>query len=141
MGIRKCNMKIGELASATGMQIPTIRFYEQEALLSPPARTAGNYRRYDETHVQRLAFVRHCRSLDMSLDDIRVLLKFKDHQNEPCDEVNELLDKHILQLAKRIEELKSLEGQLMTLRAQCCSGQVAERCGILDGLTAASQKQ
>lgn len=134
-------MKIGELASAAGVQIPTIRFYEQEALLPPPARTAGNYRRYDESHVQRLAFVRHCRSLDMSLDDVRVLLKFKDRQRGPCDEVNELLDKHILQLAKRIEELKSLEGQLIALRAQCCEGQVAERCGILDGLTAASQKQ
>ena len=58
-----------------------------------------------------------------------------------CDEVNELLDKHILQLTKRIEELRSLEEQLVELRAQCCAGQVAERCGILDGLTIASQKQ
>jgi len=92
-------MKIGELASATGVQIPTIRFYEQEGLLPPAARTGGNYRCYDESHVQRLAFVRHCRSLDMNLDDVRVLLKFKDHQRGPCDEVNELLDKHILQRA------------------------------------------
>lgn len=133
-------MKIGELASATGVQIPTIRFYEREGLLPPAARTGGNYRCYHDSHVQRLAFVRHCRSLDMNLDDVRVLLKFKDHQRAPCDEVNELLDKHILQLAKRIEELKSLEGQLIALRAQCCAGQLAERCGILDGLTAASQR-
>ena len=76
-------MKIGELASATGVQIPTIRFYEQEGLLPPAARTAGNYRRYDESHVQRLAFVRNCRSLDIGLDDIRSLLQLKDRQREP----------------------------------------------------------
>ncbi|WP_059441466.1 Cd(II)/Pb(II)-responsive transcriptional regulator [Comamonas sp. E6] len=132
-------MKIGELASATGVQIPTIRFYEQEGLLPPAARTAGNYRRYDESHVQRLAFVRNCRSLDIGLDDIRSLLQLKDRQREPCGEVNELLDKHILQLVKRIEELKALEGQLIALRAQCCSGQVIELCGILDGLSSALQ--
>ena len=72
-------MKIGELASATGVQIPTIRFYEQEGCYRR-RRAGGNYRCYDESHVQRLAFVRHCRSLDMNLDDVRVLLKFKDHQ-------------------------------------------------------------
>ena len=34
-------------------------------------RTDANYRHYSDAHTQRLQFVRHCRSLDMSLDEIR----------------------------------------------------------------------
>ena len=55
-------MKIGELAKATGTPVETIRYYEREALLAAPARSAGNYRVYSEAHAQRLAFIRHCGS-------------------------------------------------------------------------------
>ncbi len=75
-------MKIGELAQATQTDIQTIRFYEREKLLRPLGRTAGNYRIYDESDVHRLAFIRHCRSLDMSLDEIRLLLRFAAHRDQ-----------------------------------------------------------
>ncbi|MHB1247791.1 MAG: MerR family transcriptional regulator, partial [Sulfuriferula sp.] len=60
-------IKIGELAKRTACQVETIRYYEREGLLSPPARSAGNFRLYGNAHVDRLHFIRHCRSLDMSL--------------------------------------------------------------------------
>ncbi len=60
-------MKIGQLAKATGTQVENIRFYETEGLLPKALRTDSNYRVYDDTHVSRLAFIRHCRSLDMTL--------------------------------------------------------------------------
>ncbi len=84
-------MKIGDLAKATGSQAETIRYYEREGLLAEPARTDSNYRRYDATHVARLSFIRHCRSLDMTLDEIRALLRFKDDPAANCVAVNELL--------------------------------------------------
>ena len=71
-------MKIGELAKAAHTQVETIRYYEREGLLPETARTDGNYRMYAEEHVDRLSFIRHCRGLDMTLDEIRVLLRFKD---------------------------------------------------------------
>ena len=43
-----------------------------------PARTQGNYRAYDAAHVQRLQFIRRCRALDMTLDEVRALLQFID---------------------------------------------------------------
>ena len=64
-------MKIGALAEATGTPVETIRFYEREGLLPPPARAENNYRLYLPIHVERLAFVRQCRGLDMTLDEIR----------------------------------------------------------------------
>jgi Cd(II)/Pb(II)-responsive transcriptional regulator len=133
-------MKIGELAALTNTQVETIRFYERENLLAEPARSEGNYRIYDSAHTERLSFIRHCRGLDMTLDEIRVLLRFKDAPTENCLEVNELLDEHIGHVAERIRELRQLEKQLKSLREACIGGQDAEHCGILNELTEIAKK-
>lgn len=128
-------MKIGELAKATGTPIETIRFYEREHLLPLPARSEGNYRVYQPTHEETLAFIRRCRSLDMALEEIRALLRFKDSPPENCGEVNALLDAHIRHVVYRIRELKDLERQLRSLRDQCREGPGAGSCGILKELS------
>lgn len=79
-------MKIGELANLTQTQVETIRYYEREGLLPETARTGGNYRIYGDAHAARLSFIRHCRGLDMTLDEIRILLHFKDAPSENCGE-------------------------------------------------------
>lgn len=134
------NLKIGELASATGCLVATVRFYEREGLLAPPARSSGNYRLYGAAHVERLAFIRHCRALDMTLDEIGLLLHFKDAPEENCGEVNTLLDRHIAGIANRIAGLQSLQGQMTALRAQCGKARAAKHCGILQGLASAGER-
>ena len=94
-------MQIGALARQTGCPIQTIRFYEQEGLLPPPSRSAGNFRLYGDAHVERLLFIRRCRSLDMTLDEIRVLLRLKNVPTQDCSEVNRVLEAHIEQVAVR----------------------------------------
>ncbi|WP_431098351.1 Cd(II)/Pb(II)-responsive transcriptional regulator [Polaromonas aquatica] len=131
-------MKIGELAKTAHTQTETIRYYEREGLLPEAARTEANYRIYDESHVQRLAFIRHCRSLDMTLAEIRTLLSFKDTPDDSCADVNALLDEHIGHVASRIRELKALEKDLKLLREQCASGQASASCGILSELEKAA---
>ena len=127
-------MKIGELAAATSTPAETIRYYEREGLLAAPARSEGNYRVYGATHVERLTFVRHCRSLDMALDEIRSLLRFRDAPEENCVGVNDLLDQHISHVVTRIVELHALEKQLKKLRARCRKAEAAANCGILEEL-------
>lgn len=133
-------MKIGELASATGTAIETIRFYEREGLLPTPARTAGNFRVYQQAHSDRLGFIRQCRSLDMTLDEVRALLHFKDEPQEDCHEVDALLEAHIGHVAQRIRELRALEKQLRGLRAQCSTPRAGTDCGILQGIDQAAGK-
>lgn len=128
-------MKIGELAKVTGSPVQTIRFYEREGLLSQAERTHGNYRIYGEHHAERLAFIRNCRNLDMTLNEIRALLRVRQAPTENCSEVNALLDEHIAHVADRIRELKALEKNLKTLRLQCQAANVAKDCGILQGLS------
>ena len=128
-------MKIGELSTATGISVENIRFYEREGLVGEPVRTGGNYRVYDDAHVQRLAFIRRCRSLDMALDEIRALLRFKDAPHADCSDVNALLDEHVDHVASRVRELRVLEKELRALRAQCESIESGAECGILKTLS------
>lgn len=132
-------MKIGELATTTDTAVETIRFYERQGLLPEPQRSDANYRIYDDSHVQRLQFIRHCRSLDMALDEIRVLLKYKDEPQQNCRIVNELLDEHVGHVAQRIRELRALEKQLLALRGQCRTASAAADCGILKDLDEATR--
>jgi Cd(II)/Pb(II)-responsive transcriptional regulator len=128
------NLKIGELASRTGCLVETIRYYEKEGLLPPPARSDANYRLYGEAHLERLQFIRHCRALGMALGEVRSLLRFKDAPDEHCGEVNALLDKHIGHVGQRIAELTALEAQLTALRSHCTEESAASECGILQEL-------
>lgn len=127
-------LKIGELAMRSDCAIETIRYYEREGLLQQPLRTAGNYRIYGEKHLERLLFIRHCRYLDMTLDEIRQLLKFCEAPQESCFEVNALLDEHIGHVAERVAELQALEKRLKQLRRMCRQAQASKDCGILNEL-------
>lgn len=128
-------LKIGDLAGHTGCQVETIRFYEKEGLLPVPPRSAGNYRQYGDAHIERLTFIRHCRSLDMTLDEIHSLLRFQDALEAKCGEVNALLQMHLCHVAMRIRELKALERQLVALRHCCDAVRPVQQCRISQELT------
>lgn len=133
-------MKIGELSSASSTAVETIRYYERQGLLPAPARTEGNFRQYEPVHLERLMFIRHCRGLDMSLDEVRVLLRFRDAPDDHCGEVNALLDEHIGHVSRRIQELRALEKQLKQLRQRCGAAGRTPECGILTGLARAAHE-
>jgi len=119
-------MRIGDLAESTGTAVETIRFYEREGLIPAAQRADNNYRVYTAAHAERLAFIRHCRNLDMTLDEIRTLLRLRDAPSQDCGEVNALLDEHIGHVTHRIRELRTPHA--------------IEQCGILNELdTAAAQ--
>jgi Cd(II)/Pb(II)-responsive transcriptional regulator len=127
-------IKIGELAKRTESTVETIRYYEKEGLLPEPSRSAGNYRLYGEEHIERLRFIRHCRTLDMALDEVRTLLQHRDTPKEDCGDVNALLDAHIHAVEIRVEELLQLKQHLVALRQQCPTASPTAACGILRAL-------
>lgn len=123
-------MKIGELATKAGCDVQTVRFYEREGLLEEPARTGSGYRSYDDRHLARLNFIRHCRSLDIPLPEVRQLLAFAAQPDQSCAQVNNLLDGHIALVQDRIRALQALEEQLVALR-RTCDGDTRHACAIL----------
>jgi Cd(II)/Pb(II)-responsive transcriptional regulator len=127
-------MKIGELAKIAHCTTETIRFYEKEGLLPEADRTEANYRSYTSRHIERLRFIRNCRALDMTHDEIRALLRLTDAPAEGCGAINTLIDEHIAHVDTRIDELKQLKVQLSALREQCQTEQAVADCGIVHGL-------
>lgn len=122
----EAQIRIGQLAKSTGTPVETIRFYEREGLLPEGARTDANYRLYSDADVDRLAFIRHCRLLDMPLDEIRTLLRFKDHPRA-SEEAGKLLAACLARTAGRIQELKRLRAELKKLHEQSAGVLAASR--------------
>ncbi len=131
-------MKSGELAAQAGCDVQTVRFYEREGLLEEPEREPSGYRRYLKRHLMRLQFIRHCRSLDIPLSEIRELLEFAAAPDESCAQVDALLDEHIDRVRHRLKALRALEKQLVALRGRC-DGNPAHSCAILDSFMTATE--
>jgi Cd(II)/Pb(II)-responsive transcriptional regulator len=129
-------MRIGELAQVAQCTVETVRYYEKAGLLPETARTAGNFRVYGPVHVERVRFIRNCRALDMSQEEIHTLLRLADRSAEGCGAINTVFDEHIAHVNERIKELCTLKRQLQALRDRCASEQGVDACGILQGLAA-----
>jgi DNA-binding transcriptional MerR regulator len=131
-------MKISELSQATGVDVDTIRYYEKAGLLPAPARQSNGYRHYDAAHLQRLAFVRHCRALDMPLADVRSLLEVVDGRPGAGASAESLVTGQLARVRARLKSLRALERQLAELRTRCDADHAHHPCGILDELVAAA---
>jgi Cu(I)-responsive transcriptional regulator len=127
------HLRIGELARRTGTNIETIRYYERIGLLRSPARTACNYRAYDDGHLGRLSFIRRARDLGFSLNQIRDLLELADQRDRSCDAVDAIAREHLAEVNRKIRDLKALHRELNSIISQCGRGTVAE-CRILEAL-------
>lgn len=127
-------MQIGALARAARCSVATIRYYEQAGLLPEPARTEGNFRSYEPTHLERLRTIRGCRALDLSLDEIRALLAQTDGSARDCAGIDRVIGDHLNHVDKQIRALEHLRGHLETLRARCRGAGAVEACGVLTGL-------
>lgn len=127
-------MQIGELAGLTGVDTQTIRYYEREGLLDHAARQPSGYRDYSAHHLEQLGFIRHCRSLEIPLADIRRFLDIAREPKAPCGDVDELIDLHLKRVRDKLLSLTQLERQLTALRSQCGAGHQVADCGILEEL-------
>jgi Cd(II)/Pb(II)-responsive transcriptional regulator len=120
-------IRIGDLAKRSGCEVVTIRYYEKEGLLPKPARSGGNFRLYGEAHIERLQFIRHCRSLDMTLSEIRAYCwACETTLMQDCGEVNTLLEAHIQQVEMRVSALLQLKRHLVDLREKCSGSRSVE---------------
>ena len=128
---------IGRLAELTGVKIPTIRFYEQNSLVPPPCRTEGGQRRYDESAVRRLHFIRHARDLGFSVEDIRQLLALSERPTMSCDAAMEIARHHLGQVEGKIARLRLIRSELRRMIEACGGGSTAD-CRILEALSRAA---
>jgi DNA-binding transcriptional MerR regulator len=121
-------LSIGELSRATGVKVPTIRYYEGLGLIAAEERTQGNQRRYSRAGLDRLTFIRHARDLGLPLDTVRALI-----DRDPADHgrTHAIAKGHLADLRERIARLKRLEAELSRIVA-ACDGEQGHECNILE---------
>lgn len=123
-------MNIGEASDATSLPAKTIRYYEDIGLIKP-ARAANGYRDYDDKDVHRLAFIQRSRSLGFTIDECRSLLSLYENKDRASSDVKALALEKILEIDRKLKELKSLRSTLKTL-ADHCHGDDRPECPIID---------
>jgi Cu(I)-responsive transcriptional regulator len=133
--VEDAQLSIGELAKATGVKIVTIRYYEQIGILPDPARTAGNYRTYSQEHARRLRFVRRCRDLGFSLDQVRDLFRLSSEDAPSCAEVCRIAERHLKEIKDKLPDLKRLESELRRMSASCSGNRPMAECRIIEALS------
>ena len=106
-------LKIGEVASISGLSVKTIRYYEEIGLLaSATVRSSTGYRLFNNQVFNRLAFIKRSQSLGLSLSEIKDILEVYDSGKLPCGAVKEHLLKKIEAITQQIEALEILKSEL-----------------------------
>jgi MerR family mercuric resistance operon transcriptional regulator len=123
---------IGELARLTGASIETIRYYERIGLMPRPPRTGGGRRAFGAESLAALTFIRRCRELGFSLDDVRALLALRKAQ-PCCNSVKSIAERHLQSVRAKLRDLTEMEASLAALVGQC-AGDAAGECAVLDAL-------
>ena len=99
--------RIGDAARRSGVTAANIRYYEKEGLLPAGVRADNSYRLYSDTDVHRLRFIRLCRAMDMSLDEVRSLLSLDLRSKADCDAACTTIDAHLHHVRERLQELQA----------------------------------
>ena len=124
--------QIGDAARQSGVSAANIRYYEKEKLFTPHGRSDNSYRIYSDGDVHQLRFIRLCRALDMSLDEVRTLLGLDLKIKADCTTARAALDGHLMHVRARLAELKALEADLQALRSRCDGSDA--HCHIIEAL-------
>lgn len=131
------NLMIGDLASATGTKVNTIRYYEEIGLMRTAVRTESGRRTFLPADLERLRFIRHARKLGFQIDEIRSLLALSDNPVQQCSDVTLITQKHLANVIEKISQLELLRDELDRIAGSCTGGVVTE-CRILEALSAES---
>ena len=127
-----------QVSKHLGVDIETIRFYENEGLISKPQRLDNGYRSYTKEIITELKFIQHCRSLGISIDEVHSL-KALQNQSSDCAQAKEIVEKNLSLIDQKIKDLKNLKKQLKTLSDSCFGPSAAKDCEIVKSLTKASE--
>lgn len=125
---------IGQVSKQTDIKVPTIRYYEEIGLLKVQIRSEGNQRRYSESNLQRLSFIKHARELGFSIASVRQLLELSDSSLDSCDDIDKLASELLLAVRQKIKQLTDLELELSRMLDGCEAGR-SQQCYVIESLS------
>ena len=69
--MEETGLRIGEVASRTGVSIDTLRYYEKRRLLGRARRSSGGFRLFAHEAVERVLFIKQAQEIGLSLEEIK----------------------------------------------------------------------
>lgn len=114
----KESLTIGKLASASGVSVETIRFYERKGILKQP-RKQGAFRHYPDEYIARVQFIKRSQELGFTLKESKELLDLRIKNQSKCSDVLSKTEEKILEIDQKIKDLKQMKKSLQGL-ANCC---------------------
>jgi MerR family copper efflux transcriptional regulator len=112
-------MQIGVVAKKVGLSVDAIRFYERTALLPRASRTKGGFRRYGDSDVDTLSFIRRVQALGFALGEVRELLGLRHSRMQPCAPVRRRLEQKLTSVRLKLTDLQKLENELRLALHSC----------------------
>ena len=134
MNTHSSGLTVGAFAAAAGVNVETIRFYQRKGLLPSPGRAFGTLRRYDESHVARVKFVKSAQRLGFSLDEIAGLLALDDGTH--CAEARVVAAQKLEDVRAKLDDLRRIESVLAQLVDRCHASRGTVTCPIIAALHA-----
>lgn len=125
-------LTIGAFAEAAGVNVETIRFYQRKGLLTEPDRAYGSIRRYGQTDVARVRFVKSAQRLGFNLAEVAQLLTLEDGTH--CGEAAELAALRLADVRARLADLQRMESTLSALVSECRERTGAVSCPLIASL-------
>jgi MerR family mercuric resistance operon transcriptional regulator len=111
------NLTIGALAKAAGVHVETVRYYQRRGLVAEPKRQTGSVRRYGDTAVKRLRFIRRAQELGFTLEEVKILVRLGETPN--CRDAKTLAARKLDLVESRLEDLRRVQSALRSLVSQC----------------------
>ncbi|AEA23534.1 DNA-binding transcriptional MerR regulator [Amycolatopsis echigonensis] len=109
-------MTVGAAAEAAGVSAKAVRLWESTGLLPPAQRTDAGYRTFTQDDVAVLRFIRQAKALDLTLAEIKDILDLQRCGATPCERVTTLLDAHIAELDRKVQDLRAMRRTLVEAR-------------------------
>ena len=126
------SFKISELSKKTSINLETIRYYEKIGVIDKAVRGDNGYRYFSQTAVEQLEFIKTCRSLGFSMDEIKSLNQLKQNPNQSCAVADKLAVSHLAQIEQKIEQLQSIRALLQSISN--CQQDSIDKCKVIHSL-------
>ena len=126
-------MKISKASEQSGLPVKTIRYYSDIGLVASAGRSNAGYRRYDQTSLQKLIFIRRAREFGFSIEECRELLGLYSNNARSSADVKKIACHRLEDIRKKQDELQCLYNELSHL-VQNCSGDDRPDCPIIANL-------
>jgi DNA-binding transcriptional MerR regulator len=123
-----------QLAEQSGVNLQTIRYYQEIGLLPEPPRSAAGYRRFPPDAVRRIRFVKRAQELGFALADVKELLALRVQKGASCADVRRHANSKIADIEAKIRDLRWMKNALERLAASCSGAGPVGGCPILDYL-------